>query len=84
MNLFDSIVAEDKQHKNFASIIKLSKEADRIELIRWCNGFPDRDNKFIKEFQTTFNSSFFKAFFCLIVLLSIPTALSNLALDFVL
>ena len=62
MNLFDSIVAEDKQHKNFASIIKLSKEADRIELIRWCNGFPDRDNKFIKEFQTTFNSSFWEIY----------------------
>lgn len=62
MNLFDPIVAEDKQHKNFASIIKLSKEADRIELIRWCNGFPDRDNKFIKEFQTTFNSSFWEIY----------------------
>ena len=62
MNLFDSIVAEDKQHKNFASIIKLSKEADRIELIRWCNGCPDRDNKFIKEFQTTFNSSFWEIY----------------------
>lgn len=62
MNLFDPIVAEDKQHKNFASIVKLSKEADRIELIRWCNGFPDRDNKFIKEFQTTFNSSFWEIY----------------------
>lgn len=62
MNLFDPIVAEDKQHKNFASIIKLSKQADRIELIRWCNGFPDRDNKFVKEFQTTFNSSFWEIY----------------------
>ncbi|MDE4455213.1 hypothetical protein [Psychrobacter sp. DAB_AL62B] len=62
MNLFDPIVAEDKQHKNFASIIKLSKEADRIELIRWCNGFPDRDNKFVKEFQATFNSSFWEIY----------------------
>lgn len=62
MNLFDPVVADDKQHKNFVSIMKLSKEVDRIELLRWCNGFPDRDNKFVKEFQTTFNSSFWEIY----------------------
>jgi hypothetical protein len=62
MNLFDPIIAQDKQHKNFISIITLSKQADRNELLRWCNGFPDRDNKFVKEFQTTFNSSFWEIY----------------------
>jgi hypothetical protein len=62
MNLFDPIVALDKQHKNFISIINLSTEADRNELLRWCSGFPDRDNKFVKEFQTTFNSSFWEVY----------------------
>lgn len=62
MNLFDPVVTLDKQHKNFVSIINLSKESDRNELLRWCNGFPDRDNKFVKEFQTTFNSSFWEVY----------------------
>lgn len=62
MNLFDPVVAEDKQHKNFISIVNMSKESDRIELLRWCDGFPDRDNKFVKEFQTTFNSSFWEIY----------------------
>lgn len=62
MNLFIPIVTEDKQHKNFVSIMELSKEADRFELLRWANDFPDRDNKFVKEFQTTFNSSFWEIY----------------------
>jgi len=62
MNLFQPIVDLDKQHKNFVSIINLSNENDRKELLRWCNGFPDRDNKFVKEFQTTFNSSFWEIY----------------------
>lgn len=62
MNLFDPVVTEDKQHKNFISIVNISKESDRIELLRWYKGFPDRDNKFVKEFQTTFNSSFWEIY----------------------
>lgn len=42
--------------------MNLSKKSDRNELLRWCDGFPDRDNKFVKEFQTTFNSSFWEIY----------------------
>lgn len=62
MNLFEPKVASEKLHKNFVSIMNLSKESDRNELLRWCDGFPDRDNKFVKEFQTTFNSSFWEIY----------------------
>lgn len=62
MDLFKLAVEEDKRHKNFISIIRQSKEADRQELLKWCEGFPDRDNKFVIEFQTTFNSSFWEIY----------------------
>jgi len=62
MNLFEPLVAEDKQHKNFKSILGVAQQSDRIELQRWVEGFPDRDNKFVKEFQTTFNSSFWEIY----------------------
>lgn len=62
MDLFKLIVKEEKLHKNFLSILRQSQEADRQELLKWCDGFPDRDNKFVKEFQTTFNSSFWEIY----------------------
>ncbi|MRI35497.1 hypothetical protein EOPP23_21290 [Endozoicomonas sp. OPT23] len=62
MNLFEPVVDVKKQHKNFVSILKKSKEADRQELLRWCEGFPDRDKKLVIEFQTTFNSSFWEIY----------------------
>lgn len=62
MNLFEYLVSEDKQHKNYASILRYTQQADRNELQRWIKGFPDRDNKFVKEFQTTFNSSFWEIY----------------------
>jgi len=68
MDLFTSLVPQDKLHKNYLQILRVSQQVDRAELQRWCNGFPDRDNKFVKEFQTTFNSSFWEiylhALFC--------------------
>ncbi|ASP38452.1 hypothetical protein CHH28_07095 [Bacterioplanes sanyensis] len=62
MDLFKQAVEEEKLHRNFISILRKSKEADRQELLRWCDGFPDRDNKFVIEFQTTFNSSFWEIY----------------------
>jgi len=62
MNLFEPIVPEEKQHKNYISILRDAQQAARNELQRWVKGFPDRDNKFVKEFQTTFNSSFWEIY----------------------
>jgi len=62
MNLFEPLVDENQLHKNFKEILRSEQEPDRDELQRWVSGFPDRDNKFIKEFQTTFNSSFWEIY----------------------
>lgn len=54
MDLFTDLVSEGKQHP----IYKLMKESEygpEREVLRdWAKGFQDRDNKFVKEFQTTF------------------------------
>jgi len=62
MNLFKDLVSPNKQHKNYLSILKYPNSADREELLRWSDNFPDRDNKLVKEFQTTFNSSFWEIY----------------------
>ncbi|MDW5525510.1 hypothetical protein R6Z02_17375 [Carnobacterium maltaromaticum] len=60
MNLFTDLVSEDKQHANYKMI---KNENDKVKVISdWANGFVDRDNKFVKEFQTTFNSSFWELY----------------------
>ncbi|CAB3967386.1 hypothetical protein BCO9919_02728 [Burkholderia cenocepacia] len=62
MDIFSPLVADDQLHANFKSIISPSMHAERAELVRWLDGFPDRDGKFVKEFQTTFNSSFWEIY----------------------
>ncbi|WP_233079245.1 hypothetical protein [Rheinheimera soli] len=62
MNLFEPLVENAKLHKNFRSIMKESKALERAELQRWAEGFPDRDGKFIREFQTSFNSCFWEIY----------------------
>jgi len=37
-------------------------ESECVELARWADGMVDRDGKFIREFQTTFNSSFWEIY----------------------
>ncbi|PID48022.1 MAG: hypothetical protein CR967_01805, partial [Proteobacteria bacterium] len=72
MNLFEPTVDESRQHVNFKNIIKHNsqlyhaidkkREKEKEILQSWCKGFPDRDNKFVKEFQTTFNPSFWEIY----------------------
>ncbi|MCU8035715.1 MULTISPECIES: hypothetical protein [unclassified Shewanella] len=68
MDLFTPLFPMHKLHKNFLQIQRDSQSSDRAELQRWCNDFPDRDKKLVKEFQTTFNSTFWEiylyALFC--------------------
>lgn len=60
MDLFNVQVNEDKLHPNFISV---SKDADLVKVLNsWVIGFQDRDNKFVKEFQTTFNTSFWELY----------------------
>ncbi|UWR00516.1 hypothetical protein K3729_07020 [Rhodobacteraceae bacterium S2214] len=63
-NLFEDVVDLEQQHPNFIAL----KQADRRiiveEILVWAEGFIDRDgnDKFRKEFQTTFNSSFWELY----------------------
>lgn len=72
MDLFTLLVDEEKLHPNFKSVIKdtpagyisigMNREKERRTLQSWAQRFPDRDNKFVKEFQTTFNTSFWEIY----------------------
>ncbi|MDH8702669.1 hypothetical protein M2138_002037 [Dysgonomonadaceae bacterium PH5-43] len=63
LDLFQNIetISENDLHPKF----KLLRDnptliGERSILINWTDGFIDRDNKIIKEFQTTFHSSFWE------------------------
>jgi hypothetical protein len=62
MDLFTPIVAPEKQHPNFRRILTPDRIGERQVVTDWAENFPDRDNKFILEFQTTFNSSFWEIY----------------------
>lgn len=64
MDLFKPQVSEDKFHPHFKTVSddRTSNTYARKVLEAWIEGFPDRDGKFVKEFQTTFNSSFWEIY----------------------
>ncbi|MCF6340107.1 MAG: hypothetical protein L3J10_05055 [Sulfurimonas sp.] len=62
MDLFKQEIADDKLHPNYISLLEHTPKEDREILNEWIEGFPDRDNKFVKEFQSTFNSSFWEIY----------------------
>lgn len=62
MDLFTPIVPPGRFHPNFASCIARRNPHDQAVLAEWADGFVDRDGKFIEEFQTTFNSSFWELY----------------------
>lgn len=62
LDLFTPQVEQDKLHHNFVEITKDPHPYARELLQSWTDGFIDRDNKFVKEFQTTFNSSFWELY----------------------
>ncbi|WP_416050079.1 hypothetical protein [Cupriavidus basilensis] len=62
MNLFDPIVPPDRQHPNFQQAL-LRLGGGELDVIQgWAEGFEDRDGKLVKEFQTTFNSTFWEVY----------------------
>lgn len=61
-DLFTPIVPEQQFHPYFARLAKRAPEAERNVLRSWANGFLDRDGKFVKEFQTTFNACFWELY----------------------
>ncbi|GIN38474.1 hypothetical protein [Heyndrickxia oleronia] len=62
LNLFKPLVEEEKLHPNFKNVFHDNLPYVREVLLNWSNGFHDRDGKFVYEFQTTFNSSFWELY----------------------
>lgn len=62
MDLFTPVVPPEKYHPNFANCIARPNSYDNAVLVKWADGFVDRDGKFVEEFQTTFNSSFWELY----------------------
>ncbi len=62
MDLFTPIVSETAQHPNFRTITKHNNQFNFDVVNEWASGFQDRDGKFVKEFQTTFDSSFWELY----------------------
>jgi hypothetical protein len=63
MDLFTPLVSEERLHPNFRVFTQPGFGERELEVINgWADGFIDRDGKFVKEFQTTFNSSFWELY----------------------
>jgi hypothetical protein len=85
MNLFHPIADRNRLHPNFLSTLAPSAAGVRAVLLQWAEGFDDRDMKFVREFQTTYNSSFWELYlFAVLKHLGIRVDFSFAAPDFVL
>jgi hypothetical protein len=62
MDLLTPVVGEEAPHPNFRTITKYANTFNKDVLNEWARGFKDRDGKFVKEFQTTFDSSFWELY----------------------
>lgn len=62
MNLFEPVVPTAQQHPNFHNLLRIRNGFTLDVLNDWAQGFVDRDGKFVTEFQTTFNSSFWELY----------------------
>jgi hypothetical protein len=62
MDLFQPQVSPDKQHDIFRLLMHPAHAPERAVIASWATGFVDRDGKFVKEFQTTFESSFWELY----------------------
>lgn len=62
MDLFTPIVSESELHPNFRSVLQQGNKFNFDVVNEWASGFQDRDGKFVKEFQTTFDSSFWELY----------------------
>ncbi|BAZ31181.1 hypothetical protein NIES4074_36530 [Cylindrospermum sp. NIES-4074] len=63
MDIFTPVVPDAEQHQHFRLITQSGLYEPEIKVLKtWADGFVDRDGKFIREFQTTFNSSFWELY----------------------
>lgn len=62
LKLFKPVVEAGRLHRNFKSVLISHRKAERDLLESWVDGFVDRDGKLVKEFQTSFNSTFWEIY----------------------
>jgi len=62
MDLFTPILSNEQLHPNFRNVMAADRTSQRAVVQSWAEGFPDRDGKFVGEFQRTFNSSFWEVY----------------------
>lgn len=62
MDLFTPILPLEKLHPNFQRVLDYKCEGECAVVADWVKDFPDRDGKFVREFQSTFNSSFWEVY----------------------
>jgi hypothetical protein len=85
LDLWMPVVPADKQHNNFRGICEHGSQACRDVISSWADGFRDRDGKFVREFQTTFDSSFWELYlFACFKQLKLKPKLEHAAPDFML
>lgn len=62
MTLFDEVVPSGDLHPIFRLVQKPENGPERDVLTAWAEGMPDRDGKFVKEFQKTFESGLWELY----------------------
>jgi hypothetical protein len=83
MRLFDPIVEDCRQHEHFRALLRIGNGFNLDVMNDWASGFVDRDGKFVEEFQTTFNSSFWELYlFAVIKKLGMQVDFSHATPDF--
>lgn len=84
LDLFTPVTTNDKLHPNFRRTLDPGAAGVRAVLSGWADGFVDRDSKFVREFQTTYNSGFWELYlFAVLKELDIAVDFSHAAPDFV-
>lgn len=62
IDFFSPIIPANDFHRNFKQMIKPQAANLRAGFTKWAEGFVDRDNKIVKEFQSSYNSVFWEIF----------------------
>jgi hypothetical protein len=84
MDLFTPVLPPDRLHPNFAHTLASESASVREVLQDWAHGFPDRDRKFVQEFQASYNSCFWELYlFAVLKNLNIALDFAHAAPDFV-
>jgi len=84
MDLFTPVVPEARWHPVFKMIVEGDYAAERDVFKVWAQGFQDRDGKFVKEFQLTFQACLWELYlYAALKDLKLPVDFSHHAPDFV-